>query len=166
MAVCRGVDGARLHCSIGCCPSECDPQCASPAKIQWGHFQALDYLRTYLDILPSPNPISTFEPFKKAHKRWVFGSKRAALTRSELPHGLLAANQPFSEFLHPPPPSSSHHSASIEGPIHLQLISTPTVNTITMVAIARSFGAARVAARGFSNAGMCRAYRSCSSHWF
>ena len=21
-------------------------------------------------------------------------------------------------------------------------------------------------ARGFSNAGMCRAYRSCSSHWF
>merc|ERR1711963_889024 len=31
-------------------------------------------------------------------------------------------------------------------------ISTPTVNTITMVAIARSFGAARVASRGFANA--------------
>merc|ERR1712137_818471 len=41
---------------------------------------------------------------------------------------------------------------SIEGPIHLQLISTPTVNSITMVAIARSFGAARVASRGFANA--------------
>lgn len=66
----------------------------------------------------------------------------------------LAANQPFCEFLHSPPPSSYHHLPSIEPPIHLQLISTPVVDTITMVAIARSFGAARVAARGFSNAGM------------
>ena len=103
--------------------------------------------------------------FKTLVEVVVIGSKRGALTRCELPHGLLAANQPFSEFLHQPPPSSSHHSPSIEGPIHLQLISTPTVNTITMVAIARSFGAARVAARGFSNAGMSRACRSSSSHW-
>lgn len=108
---------------------------------------------------------TTSNDFRTVDEVEVVGSKRGALTRCELPHGLLAANQPFSEFLHPPPPSSSHHSPSIEGPIHLQLISTPTVNTITMVAIARSFGAARVAARGFSNAGMSRACRSSLSHW-
>lgn len=131
-----------------------------------GLSRILRHLRlTWKDDGQSEEVISTLNDFTTVDEVEVVGSKRGALTRCELPHGLLAANQPFSEFLHPPPPSSSHHSPSIEGPIHLQLISTPTVNTITMVAIARSFGAARVAARGFSNAGMSRACRSSLSHW-
>ena len=125
---------------------------------QYLHLTQEDYEQLE-EVITPPKDFTTVDEVK------VVGSKRGALTRYELPHGLLAANQPFSEFLHPPPPSSSHHSPSIEGPIHLQLISTPTVNTITMVAIARSFGAARVAARGFSNAGMSRACRSSLSHW-
>lgn len=71
----------------------------------------------------------------------------------------LAGYRPFCEFLLSPPPSSSHHLPSIGTSIHLQLISTPVVTTISMVAIARSFGAARVAARGFSNAGTLCACR-------
>jgi hypothetical protein len=61
----------------------------------------------------------------------------------------------FSSISLQPPPS-------IASPIHPQAISTSTVNTVSMVAIARSFGAARVAARGFSNAGTLRARSRCN----
>jgi hypothetical protein len=86
------------------------------------------------------------------------------LTRSVAPsrRPKLGAVNPqknlFSSILPQPLPS-------IAPPIHPQVISTPTENTVRMVAIARSFGAARVAARGFSNAGtLLRARSRCICH--